>query len=212
MFKRIMNRETLKHMLKPITGIAVAMAMIATVIVAPMASQHKVDAASAPVSINMIYYGWLTTAISQEIVNTDPAYLVANSPAGPWHGNANISQFTSAGIKYFEYIDGGYEGTIKTGIPNDLQSNLGYITAAANAGAYGIFVDEVSDGIYTQANYSYLQQLADKAHSLGLKIVFNTGAASWSDQLMNYADFINSSETWSNSQLTASQSKWASRT
>jgi len=34
----------------------------------------------------------------------------------------------------------------------------------------------------------------------------------WADQLMNYADIINSSETWSNSALTDCQSRWASRT
>ena len=107
MFKRIITRETLKRMLKPIAVIAAAIALITTFIVMPVTSQNRVEAASAPVPINMIYYGWLNSTISQNIVNTHPLYLVANSPAGPWHGNANISQFTAAGIKYFEYIDGG---------------------------------------------------------------------------------------------------------
>ena len=44
-----------------------------------------------------------------------------------------------AGIKYFEYLDGGYEGTVSRSIPNDLQSNLNYLMAAETAGAYGIF-------------------------------------------------------------------------
>jgi hypothetical protein len=56
------------------------------------------------------------------------------------------------------------------------------------------------------------QQIYNKAHSLGLKVVFNTGVDSWSDSLMSYCDIINSSEVWNNGALTASQSKWASRT
>jgi hypothetical protein len=108
------------------------------------------------------------------------------------------------------YIDGGYEGTQSRSMPNDLQSNLNFITAAAQAGAYGIFLDEVSDGIYMTPKYNYLQQIASKAHSLGLKVPFNTGTDSWADQLMNYADYINSSEAWNNAPLTKSQSKWAS--
>jgi hypothetical protein len=117
----------------------------------------------------------------------------------------------SAGIKYFEYIDGGYEGTVSQAIPNDLQSNLNYINAIAKAGAYGVFIDEVSASPSASA-LNYLKQLADRAHSLGLKVVFNAGVDSWSDSLMNYCDFLNSSEVWNNNPLTASQIKWASRT
>jgi len=50
----------------------------------------------------------------------------------------------SAGIKYFEILDGWYEGTQACYIPNDLQSNLNYIAVMANAGAFGVFLDEVS--------------------------------------------------------------------
>jgi hypothetical protein len=178
----------------------------------PLLTQNSVSAASTTLPINMIYYGWHDYTTDQRIINAHPQSLVSNSAAGPWRSNANISLFMSAGIKYYEYIDGGYEGTRAGAIPNDLWSNLNYIVAAASAGAYGIFVDQVSDGIWTPANYYYLQQIADKAHSLGLKVVFNTGMFAWADQLMNYCDFINSSETWSNTPLTTSQSKWASRT
>jgi hypothetical protein len=97
-------------------------------------------------------------------------------------------------------------------MPHDLQSNLNYIAAAAQAGAWGVFVDEVSDDVYTLADYNFLQQIADKAHSLGLKVVFNTGSFAWSDRLMSYADYLGSTETWSNEPLTPSQIKWASRT
>jgi hypothetical protein len=212
MLKQMFANTTGKSIQKALAIIGVIMSIIAVFIIAPIGLTQGVQAAAAPVSINMIYYGWLNNTVAQSIIDTHPTYMVANSPAGPWKGNANINQFMSAGIKYFEYIDGGYEGRVAMAIPNDLQSNLGYITAAANAGAYGIFVDEVSDGIYTTANYSYLQQIADKAHSLGLKVVFNAGMPNWTDQLMNYCDFVSSSETWSNTPLTASQSKWASRT
>ena len=172
---------------------------------------NVVNAASAPASLNLIYYGSNSSTTDQSIINANPEYLVDNSPAGPWGGNANIIKFMSAGIKYFEYIDGGYEGTVSRAIPNDLQANLTYINAAAKAGAYGVFIDEVSASPSASA-LNYLQQLAERAHSLGLKVVFNVGVDSWSDSLMSYCDFINSSEIWNNNALTASQIKWASRT
>jgi hypothetical protein len=178
----------------------------------PAGTTNKALAASVPVPINMIYYGWMDSTTEQTIINTHPEFLVGNSWAGPWRGNANVSKLMAAGIKYFEYIDGAYENTYWRAVPTDLASNLNYVAAAAQAGAYGIFLDEVSDGVYTAANYGYLQQIADKAHSLGLKVVFNTGMFAWADQLMSYCDYLNSTETWQDSALTASQSKWASRT
>ncbi len=177
----------------------------------PIGTTNRVNAASATVSINLIYYGSNSSITDQSIINANPEYLVNNSPAGPWRGNANISKFMSAGIKYFEYIDGGYEGTVSQSIPNDLQSNLKYIDAIAKTGAYGVFVDEVS-AFPSASALNYLKQLSDSAHSLGLKVVFNVGVDSWSDSLMNYCDFINSSEVWNNDTLTASQIKWASQT
>jgi hypothetical protein len=194
-----------------ITTIAVAVTLFGVAAVTAVGTGSKVLAASATVSIDLINYGGDSTTIDNTIINAHPAFIVDNSPAGPWKGNANISTFMSAGIKYFEYLDGGYEGTVARSIPNDLTSNLNYITAAANAGAYGIFLDEVSSNP-NSASLSYLQQIYNKAHSLGLKVVFNTGVDSWSDSLMSYCDYINSSEVWNNAPLTASQTKWASRT
>jgi len=188
-----------------------AVAMIGAFSFTSIVAASRVNAASAPASINLIYYGSNSSTTDQSIINANPEYLVDNSPAGPWGGNANISKFMSAGIKYFEYIDGGYEGTVSQAIPNDLQSNLNYINAIAKAGAYGVFIDEVSASPSASA-LNYLKQLADRAHSLGLKVVFNAGVDSWSDSLMNYCDFLNSSEVWNNNPLTASQIKWASRT
>jgi hypothetical protein len=190
---------------------AMAGILIMVSIFAAMVTQNKLLAASPTVSINLINYGSDSTAIDNTIINAHPAFIVDNSPAGPWKGNANISTFVSAGIKYFEYIDGGYEGTEAQAILNDITSNLNYITAAANAGAYGIFLDEVSANP-NSASLSYLQQIYNKAHSLALKVVFNCGVDIWSDSLMTYCDYINSSEVWNNGPLTASQAKWASRT
>ncbi len=167
------------------------------------------SSAVTPVSINMIYYGTHDSTTDQRIINAAPQFLVSNSPAGPWKTNDDISQF--AGINYFEYIDGGYEGTASRTIPNDLQSNLNYIKASALEGANGIFLDEVSSYPGTAA-LSYLQQISTAAHKLGLKVVFNTGVSSWSDQLMNYCDYMNSSETWGiNTTLTTIQSTYANR-
>jgi len=171
-------------------------------------SYNKVN---KPVAVNMIYYGSNGNGIDRRIINTTPEYLVDNSPAGPANGDANIVEYKSVGIKYFEYLDGGYEGTQSRFIPNDLQSNLNYITAVANAGAYGIFLDEVSSNPNSES-MDYLKQIYQKAHSLGLKVVFNTGVSIWSDNLMKYCDFMNSSEIWHNEPLTRSQRKFAKKT
>jgi len=146
--------STLKHM-KELLSAPVKAA------VSPQGGTGYVSGAEVtPVAIDMIYYGSNSSSTDQRIVNAMPEFLVNNSPAGPWNGDANINTFTSAGIEYFEYIDGGYEGTHPRSIPNDLQSNLKYIAAAKSAGAYGIFLDEVSDGIWTNPNYDYLDQIS----------------------------------------------------
>ena len=211
MLKSFLSKIRTNVMLRSITALTVAVTMIGVFAFTSIGAASRVNAASAPASINLIYYGSNSSTTDQSIINANPEYLVDNSPAGPWRGNANISKFMSAGIKYFEYIDGGYEGTVSQAIPNDLQSNLTYINAIAKAGAYGVFIDEVSASPSASA-LNYLKQLADRAHSLGLKVVFNAGVDSWSDSLMSYCDFINSSEVWNNNPLTASQIKWASRT
>ena len=194
-----------------IAGCALALCLATALAISPIGAIDKVMAANAPVDIDMINYGTNGGGVDQIIINAHPEFLVDNSPAGPWKGDANISEYMAAGIKYFEYIDGGYEGTQARSIPNDVASNLTYITAVAKAGAYGIFLDEVSSNP-DAASISYLSQIYNAAHALGLKVVFNTGVDSWSDSLMNYCDYINTSEVWNNTALTASQTKWASRT
>ena len=87
---------------------------------------------------------------------------------------------------------------------------MNYIKATAIAGAYGIFLDEVSANPDI-ASLTYLQQIYNEAHSLGIKVVFNTGVSSWSDSLMNYCDYMNSSEIWQNNTLTKSQKKYGNR-
>jgi hypothetical protein len=113
--------------------------------------------------ICMAAYFWMDSNSVASILRAQPKYIIANSPAGPWKSNADIRTFKNAGIKYFEYLDGGYESTIYGGIPNDLASNLAFIQAAAGAGAFGIFLDQVSDGIYRTPNYDYLGQIAARA-------------------------------------------------
>jgi hypothetical protein len=208
MLKSLSLKIRANRILQVITAITL---VVSTVGVFNFTAAKEVNAASTTVSINLIYYGTNSNTTDQSIIDANPEYLVNNSPAGPWGGNADISKFTSAGIKYFDYIDGGYEGTVSQAIPNDLQSNLNYIDAIAEAGAYGVFIDEVS-AFPSSAALNYLKQLADRAHSLGLEVVFNVGVDSWSDSLMDYCDFINSSEIWNNASLTPSQTKWASRT
>ena len=193
-----------------ITAIVLTLALIMTLAVFPVGSQNKVLAASAPASINMIYYGSNSGGIEQDIINAHPAFLVDNSPAGPWQGDANVSEYESAGIKYFEYLDGGYENTVSRAIPNNLQANLNYIAAVAKTGAYGIFLDEVSSNP-DAASLAYLTAISNAAHAAGLKVVFNTGVSSWSSSLMSLCDYMNSSETWNNGGLTTCQATYASR-
>lgn len=160
------------------------------------------------VSIPLIFYGWFNEADIAGIIQSNPKYLVANSPAGAWRGNADIKRFP--GIKYFEYLDGGYEGSLKGEIPNDLISNLLCINATAEAGGYGIFLDQVT-AYPTSQSLSYLKGIHDKAQSLNLKVVFNCGVSSWSPSLMDYCDYICSSETWHNEALTPSQETYKER-
>lgn len=163
-----------------------------------------------------IYYGWHSELVDAAILAGAPYFIVDNSPAGPWQGNASIAKFRNAGIKFLEYLDGGYEGSLPGPIPNDLASNLAYIQKVATAGAFGIFVDQITSypagaNAVNMSKIEYLNQISQKAHSLGLKVVLNCGTSIWSDQLMDYCDFINSSEIWNNEPLTASQQKWANR-
>jgi len=162
--------------------------------------------------INLVFYGTHNSAIDQQIAAAKPMFLIDNTPDGPWGGNCNASFFAGYGIKVFSYIDGGYEGTQSRSIPNDLTSNLNYIDAISKeSGVYGVFVDEVSDEP-SSAGLNYLSQIFTRAKQDGLAVMFNTGVDSWSDSLMQYCDYINSSEEYSGGMMTASQQKWASRT
>ena len=162
--------------------------------------------------INLVFYGTHDTAIDQQIVAAKPMFLIDNATDGPWGGNCNASYFAGYGIKVFSYIDGGYEGTQARSIPNDLTSNLNYINAISKeSGVYGVFVDEVS-AEPSSASLNYLSQIYARAKQDGLAVMFNTGEDSWSDYLMQYCDYINSSEEYSGGAMTASQQKWASRT
>ena len=200
------------HLIKHVNRLAII--ALSLILGFPSLAVTTVDvrAAASPVSINMVYYGLHSAAIDQAIINANPVFLIGASTIGPLAGNTDINKFTAAGIKYFEYLTGGYETKYPKGLPVDLQSNLDFIDAVAAAGAYGIFFDEVSDGVWTTPNYSYLQQISSRARSLGLKIAFNTGVNNWVDQLMNYCDYIGSTEQWANAPLTPSQQKWSNQT
>lgn len=162
-----------------------------------------------------LYYGWHSEAIDQNILAGDPDFEIDCSPVGPWHGNANIALLATKGIRFMDYLDGGYEGLVPGPIPNDIASNLAFIEKIAAAGAYAIFLDQVTaypagpNG--DQSKFNYLKQISDKAHGLGLKVVFNCGTDVWDDRLMDYCDILNSSEVWNNAPLTPSQQKWANR-
>ena len=50
------------------------------------------------VNIPLIYYGLFDGNEAQQIIAANPEYLVSNSPAGPWKGDADIQKFMSAGL------------------------------------------------------------------------------------------------------------------
>ena len=193
-----------------ITGLAIVLSIISLV---PIFSGVPVAAASTGMNpINLVFYGTHDSAIDRQIVAAKPIFLIDNTPAGPWGGNCDASYFAGYGIKVFCYIDGGYEGTQPRSIPNDLTSNLNYIDAISKeSGVYGVFLDEVS-AEPSSASLNYLSQIYTRAKQDGLAVMFNTGVDTWSDSLMQYCDYINSSEEYSGGMMTASQQKWASRT
>jgi hypothetical protein len=163
------------------------------------------------VKTNICYYNWLDEAAIKKITDAKPSYIISNSPAGPWKGNAVIKTFTGAGIKYFEYLDGGYEGTKPGDIPNDLQSNLRFMKAVKKAGGDGVFLDQVASSPQYKSK-KYLIAIANKATELELSLVFNVGVAKWDDWLVDYSDYISSSENWRGEALSDSQAKWKERT
>lgn len=159
----------------------------------------------------VFFYGWNTEAIYVAIINAGAGIVVNNSEDGPWSGDADIGRYMRAGVNYLEYLDGGYENTRPGPIANDLVNNLLFIEKMAAAGAYGIFVDQVSSFPSADKINGYLRPISEKARSLGLKVAFNVGVGVWSDELMNLCDYINSVELWNNEPLTASQQKFANR-
>jgi hypothetical protein len=193
-----------------VAGLAIILSAMSLV---PVFSGVPVAAASTGmIPINLVFYGTHNAAIDQQIVAAKPMFLIDNTPAGPWGGNCNASYFAGYSIKVFSYIDGGDEGTQQRSVPNDLTSNLNYIDAISKeSGVYGVFLDEVS-AEPSSASLNYLSQIYAKAKQDGLAVMFNTGVDSWSDSLMQYCDYINSSEEYHGGTMTASQQKWASRT
>jgi hypothetical protein len=153
----------------------------------------------------IVNYGWNTSATNQAVINAKPDMTINNSSVGPWKGNASILAFMNAGIPYFEYLDGGYEGTQARSIPNDLQSNIAFMVAAKNAGAYGIFLDEVSTNP-NAASISYLTAIHNEALLLGLKTIFNTGYYVFdAATLKNLTDLLMADEDYTGNVPTSSE-------
>jgi hypothetical protein len=210
MAKSFFSKIQSNLMLRVIIIILAAVSMIGVLNFTSLGGAKTVNAASAPIPIDMIYYGSNSSSVVQSIISAHPEFLVDNSPAGPWKGDANIKTFTAAGIQYFEYLDGGYEGTSSDAIPDSLSANLNYVSAVAAAGGTGIFIDQVSENPGS-ASISYLSQIYTKAHSLGLKVAFNTGVDGFSASLMSYCDYINGTETYGGGSLSSVEKQYASR-
>jgi hypothetical protein len=171
--------------------------------------------------ISLVMYGSNSTAVDKRIIAAKPEYLICNTAHNPWEGNCTASKFNSAGIKVFSYITAGYENGYSESIPNDLASNLGYIDSIAlsDRDTYGIFLDEVDNYPDVSAypvkgsafKLDYLNQISQKVHNKGMKLMCNTGSDNWDDRLMSYCDFLMSTEDYKGAALTASQKKWADR-
>lgn len=171
----------------------------------------SVDAPSSQMlPINIVYYGVHNTTVDNQIIVAEPEILISNTPAGPWTGNCDSAKFQAAGVKVFSYIDGGYENTVARAIPNDVASNLAFIEAIANEGTHGVFLDEVSSSP-SQAGYSYLAALWNKAQTHGVKLICNTGVNSWDTKLMSYCDYIQCSEQYAGGDVTTTMLAYPGR-
>jgi hypothetical protein len=151
----------------------------------------------------MIAYIWMDETVVSAILKVKPKYLVANNIIQAAQSSIGIQKFTAAGIKYFEYIDGGYESV-------DLVSILSDIDKVAAAGAYGIFIDQVSSEPAPD-QLTFISNIYHKAQEHNLKVVLNVGVANWSDGLMDYCTFMQSTENWNGQNLSDSQLKWKER-
>jgi len=203
----------------PMSTLAPIPTLAPTIAPAPVPTVAPVSGGMRPISLVM--YGNHDTTTDNRIIAAKPTYLIDNTPHGPWKGACVASKFKAAGINVFSYITAGYENGYSESIPNDLASNISYIDsiAANDTGTYGIFLDEVdsdpNSSLYpangSTFKWNYLQQISQEAHNKGLKLMCNTGMDSWNDTLMNYCDYLMSTEDYQGAALTAPQTKWASR-
>jgi len=86
-FKRPVKRSVIT-----IVGCVLAFCLAAALAISPIGGIDKVMAATTPVAIDMINYGSNTSSVTAAIIAAHPEFLVDNSPAGPWKGDANISE------------------------------------------------------------------------------------------------------------------------
>ncbi|MGI2336712.1 MAG: Ig-like domain-containing protein [Dehalogenimonas sp.] len=154
--------------------------LVVTLGVLPMV--QPVAAATATRPLALVYYGWHDSAVDQRIINAAPEILIDNTPAGYWHGNANVALFQSQGIKVFSYIDSSYGA-------RPIGDNYALIDAIAKEGSFGIFMDQASSSAtaYNQNIYNY-------AKSKGLSVIINPGMPYVSADVYTVADYVMTDE------------------
>jgi hypothetical protein len=145
---------------------------------------NNLPAPARTVPLSLVYYGIHNAAIDNKILNIGPALLIANTPAGFWHGNCNPAKFQAAGTKVFSYIHGSYSTF-------SLTQNLAFLDAIAAEGSYGAFLDELRP----EAD-SYLQTIYARCQQLGIKLMVNPGMSSIDPEVYRYADFVVTDERY----------------
>jgi len=204
------------------TGTKVFLALSATAVVVAVVVANSVSAAE-PVTIisippyvppvvppvippvqtgglMMVYYGWHTTAIDQQILAADPHILIDNTPGGYWHANCNPLTFQSQGINVFSYIFSNYDN-------QPAASNQALIDAIAAEGTYGVFIDQCKPTA-TPA----LSALCSYAQSRGLKVIVNPGNQPADDSHYQIADFVLTDEHYTGRSPSAIESRHLSQT
>ena len=157
-------------------------------------------------------------AICPEHVIDNPEHGLYGTKDGYWSGlliNSMLAKYKAVGIKVWGYISSGYEGKggddgYATKWYSLAQNKLMIKNMAELDHVDGIFLDECSEQPNT-ASKSYLKELADYAHSLGLKIWGNTGVDQFNEWFFTCFDYMQSSEAWVGQALSAVQKKWGSR-
>jgi len=132
----------------------------------------------------IIYYGWHTADIDQQILSANPKILIDNTPGGYWHANCNPQTFQSQGVNVFSYIFSNYD-------KQSVASNRVLIDAITAEGTYGVFIDECNP-----TATGPLSSLCSYAHAKGLKVIVNPGVIPQDNSLYQIADFVVTDEQY----------------